>query len=262
MVQAMVAPVDVDAAIAAVREVGYAVLPAIYPTEDVEFFRDAVLELYRSIGSPPARTEEHQTLGPDIEIGPAGIVFHRLTATRPEVIPRLLRPEAVAVLRGVLGDDMCLELPAAVVADSDRPFFDWHTHVGGVDDQTAGYAREYPSFTRSERITMIHYVDGLTPENGPVLVLPRRVDEPTEAPYPATQRDWPGQVEVHCPPGSVLILEQCTWHAAVQRRSPGLRIFIGCYFAGGDVPPSPVRDPSLHLYDGDDELYRSVLPSK
>ncbi len=249
---------DIDDAVTRLRERGYAVLPSVYPRKDVDALRAALLELYDEIDRPPASTEHPHEPQPGVEVGPAGIVFHQLATRRPDLVPLLLRPEPVAVVRGLLGDDMRLELPAGVISDHNRPFFEWHTHIGGVDDATLGYAREYPTFERSQRVTMLHYLDDLTPDNSPLLVLPRRIDEPTGPPYPQDQAEWPGQEAIHCPAGSVVILEQCTWHAAPRKVHEGLRLYIGFYFAAAEAPTSPLEDDTLGDYDGDCALFRSV----
>lgn len=234
-------------------------LPGLYREEDVQAVRACLLDLHRSVESPLAGQASRPAPGPGVEVSPAGMVFHRLAAERPDIVPRLLHATAVEVVRGLLGDDMVLELLAGVVSDHRRPFFEWHTHVGGVDDESTGYNREFPTFTKSERVTMLHYVEGLTDDNGPLLVLPRRVDEGTEAPYPTAQEQWPGQVELLCPPGSVVILEQSTWHAACRRKTPGIRLYTGFYFAAATAAKNPVFDETLRDYAGDDALFRSVV---
>ncbi|MCZ7679088.1 MAG: phytanoyl-CoA dioxygenase family protein [Sandaracinaceae bacterium] len=254
--------VDVAAAVRQLEEEGYAVLPSLYSEDDVRFFRETLLELYEEIGSPPARADGFVEPAPEVEIGPAGIVFRRLTHRRPNVIPRLFRPEAIEVARGLLGPGMYLELPAGVVSDHTRPFFEWHTHIGGVDDSTFRQKRIYPRFERSHRVTMLHYLDDLRPDNGPLLVLPRKLSDPTEPPYSVSQERWPGQVEINCPRGSVVILEQCIWHAALQKLTPGLRLYVGFYFAAAEAEATPLLDPSLSEYAGDDALFRSVLPRR
>ncbi|MBW2463492.1 MAG: phytanoyl-CoA dioxygenase family protein [Deltaproteobacteria bacterium] len=250
-----VAGIDIDGHVDALRERGFTVLPALYREEDVQAVRACLHDLHRSMESPLAGGAPR----PGVEVSPAGMVFHRLAAERPDIVPRLLHPNAVEVVRGLLGDDMVLELLAGVVSDHHRPFFEWHTHVGGVDDESTGYNREFPTFTTSERVTMLHYVEGLTDDNGPLLVLPRRVDEATEAPHPTSQEQWPGQVELLCPPGSVVILEQSTWHAACRRKTPGIRLYTGFYFAAATATKNPVFDETLSDYAGDDALFRSVV---
>ena len=61
----------------------------------------------------------------------------------------------------------------------------------------------------------------------------------------------------------VVVLEQCTWHAAKQKTSPGIRAFVGSYFAAGDIArTTPLADDALAEWDGDDELFRSILPRR
>ena len=247
----------------AVRELferGYTVFERAYSTEEVDYFRDHLIQVYDRIGRPTLSANPPVYPAPDVEIGPAGIVFHKLTAHYPEMAARLYKSHIIAAIRALLGDDMHLELPAAAMSDSSRPFFDWHVHIGGVDDAYFKGRRVFPTFERSERVTVLLYLDDLTEDNGRLLVYPRKLTDPTTAPYDTKLQTWPGMVEIGCPRGSMVVLEQCTWHAARQKRSPGTRGFIGSYFAASTAKTTPLADAALRDWKGDDELFRSLLP--
>jgi ectoine hydroxylase-related dioxygenase (phytanoyl-CoA dioxygenase family) len=149
-----------------------------------------------------------------------------------------------------------------VLSDASRPFFDWHVHIDGVDDAHYENKRAYPTFECSERVTHILYLDDLTEDNGQLLVYPRRLTDPTTPPFDPRREHWEGQVAIDCPRGSVVVLEQCTWHAAQQKRSGGIRAFVGSYFASGRSKVTPLADPALADWDGDDEVFRSILPRR
>jgi hypothetical protein len=249
----------------AVRELferGYTVFERAYSTEEVDYFRDRLTRVYDEIGRPKLSANPPYQPTPDVEIGPAGIVFHKLTTHYPDMAARLYKRHIIDTIRGLLGDDMRLELPAGALSDSTRPFFDWHVHIGGVDDAYFDNKRVYTTFERSERVTVLLYLDDLTEENGRLLVYPRKLTDPTAPPYDVKREAWPGQIEIACPRGSMVVIEQCTWHAARQKRSPGVRGFIGSYFAAGFAETSPLADESLQGWSGDDELFRSILPRR
>jgi hypothetical protein len=246
-------------------ERGYTVFERAYSTEEVDYFRDHLTRVYDRIGRPKLTANPPYNPEPDVEIGPAGVVFHKLTSHYPEMAARLYKPHIIAVIRALLGDDMHLEIPAGALSDSSRPFFDWHVHIGGVppDDYARldGKGLYYSTFQKSERVTVLLYLDDLTEDNGRLLVYPRKLTDPTEPPHDVRDQNWPGQVEIGCPRGSMVILEQCTWHAARQKQSPGVRGFIGSYFAAANTKSTPLVDTALRNYGGDDELFRSLLPN-
>lgn len=243
-------------------ERGYAVFERAYSPDEVQLLRGLMVDTYERLGRPPLRANPPVRPAEDVEIGPAGVVFHKLTRHHPEVAGRLFKRTIVDTIRCLLGDDMYLELPAGALSDSDRPFFDWHTHIDGVDDAYYKNKRAFPTFARSKRVTHLLYLDDLSVENGQLLVMPRKLTDPTPPPFDTKLERWEGQVAIDCPAGSVVVLEQCTWHAALRKTTPGIRAFVGSYFASGDTAPTPICDPTLREWTGEDELFRSVLPRK
>lgn len=252
-----------DANERAVRELferGYTVFRGAYTPDEVAYLRGLLMREWESLGSPALRASPPVRPAPDAEVGPAGIVFHKLTAHHPEVAPRLYKREIIETIRCLLGADMYLELPAGVLSDASRPFFDWHCHIDGVDDAFYQNKRPFPTFERSERVTHLLYLDDLTADNGRLLVLPRKLGDPTRPPFDPRQEHWEGEVEIDCPAGSVVVLEQCTWHAARRKTSRGIRAFVGSYFAAKGSRLTPLADPALRDWKGDDALFASILP--
>jgi hypothetical protein len=247
----------------AVRELfeqGYTVFENAYSTQEVDYFRDQLMGVYEGLGSPKLSANPPYRPATDVEIGPAGIIFHKLTTHYPEMAGKLYKRHIIETIRCLLGEDMHLELPAGVLSDASRPFFDWHVHIGGVDDAYYDNKRKYPLFERSERVTALLYLDDLTEENGRLLVYPRKLTDPTTPPFDPRADHWEGQVEIGCPRGSMVVLEQCTWHAAYRKRSSGVRGFVGSYFASASTPTTPWADDALRTWQGGDELFRSLLP--
>jgi hypothetical protein len=242
------------------RERGYTVFERAYDDSEVRYLRGLLLDAYDRVGRPPLRANPPVRPAENVEVGPAGIIFHKLTRLFPEVGPHLLKRPIVETMRRLMGPGMYLELPAGVLSDASRPFFDWHTHIDGVDDAFYGNRRPYPSFTTSERVTHLLYLDDIDERRGRLLVLPRKIGEPTAPPQDPRAERWEGMVAIECPAGSVVVLEQCTWHAAERMTVPGLRSFVGCYFSSGRGRPTPLADPELAHWSGSDALFRSVLP--
>lgn len=254
-------------------ERGYTVFERAYSEEEVEYFRSLLSSKYDALGRPALAANPPAYPAPDVEIGPAGMVLLKLTQCHPELAARLFKPYIIEAIRGLLGDDMHLELSAGAISDAQRPFFDWHIHVDGLpygellaraaqhgDDYTLGHKPVFRTYERSERVTTLLYLDDIDDDNGKLLVYPRRLQDPTPPPFDVKSERWEGEVEISCPRGSFVILEQCIWHAARPKRSPGLRRFIGSYFAAEGATPAPLSDDTLRTWDGDDALFRSLLP--
>lgn len=246
-------------AAAELRERGYAVFEDACSPAAVERIRGSLVTRYAELGSPCTFARPPVQPGADVEISVVGLVFHRLGKHCGELAAHLWSPEVVASARALLGDDMHLEYTAGIVNNGSRPFFPWHMHVGGVDNEVYRKQQLFPSFTRSERVTMLLYLDDLTPESGELLVFPRRLEDPTRPPFDPTEEDWEGQVELPCRSGTVVLLEQNTWHAARPKRSPGLRAFVACYFTASHAPPTSWRDHGWRPFAHDSELLQSLL---
>jgi hypothetical protein len=249
-----------SAAASEIRDRGFAVFEGAFSAEEVSFLRDSVERRYDTLGRP--RTFAQPPLEPasDVEIAVVGLVFYKLGVQCPEVATRLFKPEVIEAVRGLLGNDMHLEFTSAVVCNGDRPMFPWHMHVGGVDNEIYRKQKLFPSFERSERVTMLIYLDDLTPEAGTLLIHPRRITDPTAPPYDPALENWEGQIELACTRGTVVLTEQCTWHAARAKRSKGLRSFIACYFTSSFAPKTSYLDDSLRPWASEGSLLASVLP--
>ena len=106
---------------------------------------------------------------------------------------------------------------------------------------------------------MLLYLDDLTPDAGTLLIHPRRVTDPTPPPQDPALENWDGQIELACKRGTVVVMDQCTWHAARAKRSPGLRSFIACYFTSSSAPETSFVDESLRALASEGSLLASVL---
>lgn len=256
----MTASSSIESGIRDLYTKGYTVFERAWSDEEVDELRAYLVSKWEALGKPALQVNPPITLAEDAMTGPAGLTFPKLGTRAPELVPLFFKPHIIDTIRGALGDGMRLELVAGAISDKTRPFFDWHVHIDGVDDAYYDYKRPYRTFSKPERVIHLLYLDDLCEENGELLVLPRKIDDPTPPPYEKTLEEWPGQVEVRCPRGSVVILEQCVWHAVRRMRADGLRCFIGSYFVAEGAKGTPIADPDLVNWNGPDELFRSVVP--
>jgi hypothetical protein len=200
--------------------------------------------------------------GSDTAATAAGFAVRQILKTRPELAPILLDETMVAVLRETLGADMVLELAGGLISDASRPFFKWHNHIGGIEDHLWEKRSDYPRNGEPQRVLALVYLQPLTPSFGSLLVLPRKPTDPVAAPAALDARHWDGQVVVEAPAGSVVLVEQSTWHAALTQTTDVLRMFIGLYFAAASAPAGAGTDDGLLALTTDVPLLRSVLPKR
>lgn len=252
--------IEVTALSAQLARDGYAILPGLYPPEAVARLRDVVTSIYGELGAPSLFARPPQWPSETIEISTTGLVLHQLLGRAPALHRGLLDPTAIEVLRGALGEDMHLELTAALLCDHTRPFFEWHNHVGGIDDERYRRLGLRPEIERPERVAMLVYLDELREGAGQLLIYPRRVSGASGPPQDPSAHAWEGQLAVEGPAGTVVMMDQCCWHAVLPcapRETP--RIFIGLWFAASDAPPAHHRDESLRRIAAPDALLASVL---
>jgi Phytanoyl-CoA dioxygenase (PhyH) len=243
-------------------ERGYTVFERAYDPAWVDEIRTEIEEIYRELGSPEPYAKEPRRIAPDAELCVAGLAVHHLVARRPRFAESLFRPEIISAIRAAIGEDAELEVAGCVISDAARPFFGWHTHAGTENDDAYRHTGNWPHFERAERVMTLLYLDDLAPDNAPVLVYPRRAGEPVAPPQDPELEEWEGQVEIACPKGSLLALEQCTWHAVRHKTSPGLRIYVCCTLASPRAGRAVWRDDSLTDLSAGGELFQSLLPKK
>ncbi len=242
---------------------GFTVLPAAYSLAWVETLRSALEAEYDRAGRPPLVAKGHLVdTGTDMAATAAGYAVRQILDVRPELAPILLDEKLVAVLRAALGEDMQLELAGGLLSDASRPFFKWHNHIGGIDDHKWEKRSDYPRSGLPQRVLVLVYLQPLSSALGSLLVLPRRADDPVEAPGALESHHWAGEEIVEGPAGTAVLIEQATWHAALPQTAEGLRMFVGFYFASSSAPPGPGTDEALRALHTDVPLLRSVLPAK
>lgn len=242
-----------ETAAAAVRDEGWALLPPSHSQDDLRAFTASLDALRARFGATELHAGQPVWLADTVEIAGPGLAFYQLLGLAPELAPRLLTPAILAAARAVLGEAMHLELVGAVMSDETRPFTEWETHLGGIDDERWRREGRRPRKTRIERLVAFLFLEAMTDDTGPWRVIPRRVGDPTEPLADPRAPTWPGAVTLSAPPGAVLLLDESTWHSVTPRRTPGIRRFVGAYLTRDDVAPTVGVDASL-------AGFRDVLP--
>lgn len=225
---------------------GYVVFPGVLPVAILQQLREMLEALRSKLGEvvPHARTPYEPA--PGVEVSGTGLVFKYLLEHCPEAAERILVSGPAAVVRALLGSGARPDMVGGVLTDHTRPFFAWHQHVGGPDDthlRRAGV--EVADAARPRRLTYLLYLDGAGESDGPLHMLPAPIGQPRRPQGGEVERDWPGQHVVTFPAGSVVLIDERTWHAVPQRTTPGSRHWIGMYMAAADVPMAAHQDTGL-----------------
>jgi hypothetical protein len=241
------------------HERGYTVFERAYDDAEVDRLAAAMTRLHAESGSPVCYSREPRALDPETELCTTGLVFRRFLKRCPEHADLVVRQPVMDAVRAYLGDDMWMEVNGAVINDSARPFFEWHTHIGGPDDSIYRRQAIFPRFERPERVITILYVNDIEDDNGPLLVYPRRVTDPTSPPHETGLSSWPGEEVIRVPRGTVIVMDQCTWHAVRRKKFDGIRSYVGAYFRSSSAPATQWQDDWLPTFRGGGELLQSVL---
>lgn len=240
-------------------EQGFSVFEKAWTDAEVDRIRELLESRYEEL---PPRTpwgRRDMPLSDTVMLNYTGVTFYGLLQERPEIASLLLKPEILDELRGVLGPDMRLEVVGGAVTDETRPFFAWHTHIGGYDDGEIQSSGNWPVIDNARRITTLLYLDDIDEAGGLLLTYPRRVGDPTAPPFDPSLEHWEGQAEIRIPRGSLVAMEQCTWHTALPMTRPGRRMFLGCSFRAGWEPMPSWQDHSLAAAAARHPLIASVV---
>ncbi len=223
---------------------GYAVCERLLDPEQVRAARAAIVDIVAGLGWPALCSPQTRLLTDFAQATPTGLA---LQYQRPDLGWLALPGPLRAGLAAVLGQDAQIEGVGAVVTDRTRPFFTWHTHIDGENEDVRQHVGKWPSVARLRRVFTLLYLDDINDDSGPLLVLPRRQGDPCEPIADFDAAEWPGQVVLKPRAGTLVALDECTWHAARAMTRDGLRIFIGGYFIVAGTPPAPWVDFDMAL---------------
>ncbi len=224
---------------------GYAIFERLLDDAEVARLRASIMELLEEAQPDRFYSPDTVMLDERTGISSSGVFLHKLFQRRPETEALMLKPALVASLHDYLGAGVHLEETGAMISNSERPFFPWHTHIDGVDEGERLRAGRWPKVERAERVLTLLYLDDIDEARGPLYVVPRKLGDPTEPLGDEHDLDWPGKVELHPKAGTLVAIDQCTWHCAKPLTLPGHRVIAGLYVAAGHVTAPEWADPSL-----------------
>lgn len=204
------------------NECGYHVLPAVFSPAECDRAAALLDAVWESRGRPV--------------MSGFGMAVHPLLQHAPDMAEQVAHPRILAALSAILDDEPRLRHTGARVSDENSdPRIGWHDHYAW---DPAGLATR----TRVERVLFGCYVRGISDETGPLVAIPRRLNDPLGACPVAANEPWPGEVAVFAPPGSVVIFDTTLWHAARRGTKPGRRYLWGTHCQGA-------REPRAHRED-------------
>jgi len=208
--------------------------------------------------------EDDLVVAADVKVSPVGLTFFGLLGRAPEMAELILRADLVALLQEVLGTELELEQGSAVISDHTRPFFFWHEHVGGIDGEDFRQDRRTAQAkARIERLVCTIYGTPLDAHHGAMLVYPRKVGDPLLPPHAPGRSPWPGAVQLSAPEGSIVVLDEATWHAVTPMSGPGVRRFVAFFVRRAGLPPNRRVDETIGpAVEADARLARVFQPAR
>ena len=238
--------IDLKSKAREVKERGYCLIESAYNEKECDQIRTVFKELREKRGGFSA---EQTSMG-----------FHPLLELGPEMAPFYEKSILVDAMAEVLQDDVRLAHTGAAAfsnAPSQPILTTWHDHYAWEIPPT-GLQREHP-----ERILCGAYVDGSDREIGPLIVLPRQLNDSVEAKGDG-DAVWEGEEEVVMSPGTAVIFDTAVWHCSRRGTSRGPRHIWGGHYQGWSNPtPHPednsADNPVVNEYRDKLPLLRAML---
>lgn len=236
--------IDIEAKAKQVYEQGFCVLESVYDSDEIKETHRLLDGYWHQQGSPT--------------MSGFGIGIHPLAEKVPAIMPFYGRQIIVDVMKAVLRDEVHLVHVGARLSNEDsESAIWWHNH----------YAWDSSKITQRdtiERILAGVYTNGSNEEAGNLIAVPRAYNDPINEPLGDSQADWPGQVKVEAPPGSVVIFDTALWHTARRGTEPGIRHLFGAHYQGWSNPTSHPEDnncngPEIKTYKRENAALRSLL---
>jgi hypothetical protein len=199
-----------------VHERGYCVIEYAWSRAECELAESLLHGVWQRRGKP--------------SLAGFGMGVHPLLEHAPEFAPLFANPVVLDVLAEIFDDEPRLaHTGARVSSEASDAQIGWHEHYAWDHARLAGRPK-------IERVLFGCYTRGSTAEAGPLVVLPRRFDQPAQQPVAGLQEAWPGQVVVDAPPGSAVIFDTALWHTAQRGTKPGFRYLFGTHCQGWSNP--------------------------
>ncbi|HVF09446.1 MAG TPA: hypothetical protein VNA16_01510 [Abditibacteriaceae bacterium] len=238
--------IDIHEKAQQVYEQGFCVLEAVYDVGEIREASTLLDGYWEQQGRPP--------------MSDFGIGIHPLAAKVPEIMPYFGRQIVIDVMEAVVRDKVHLVHTGARLSNVDSAAaIGWHNHYSWDKNRL-------PRRDTIERILAGVYLEGSHPAIGPLVVLPRRYNDPLSEPAGEYTEDWPGQLEVAAPPGSVVVFDTALWHTAKRGASPRVRHLFGAHYQGWSNPAAhpednPCDGAQIEPYKRTNAVLRSLLES-
>ncbi len=214
-----------------VAERGYVVLESVFGAAECAEIGALMAEAARAIGDPGT--------------GEFGLVLHPLLDLAPRMAPFYANPEVIGAVRAALGADPRLAHSGGLIGGIARVFTGWHYHRSDAIDEAAWSLDPSRRGDGVRHVLANVYLDGSDDDLGPLLVVPRDAHDPLAPPSQDRRSEWPSQIALRVPPGSVVVFDQSVWHAArAARVDRPRRLFGGHYQPWCD--PTPHREDQCH----------------
>ncbi len=238
--------IDLKSKAREVSERGYCLIESAYDEKECDRIRTIFKELREKRGGFSA---EQTSIG-----------FHPLLELGPEMAPFYVKPILVDAMEEVLQDDVRLAHTGAAVfsnAPTQPILTTWHDHYAWEIPPT-GLQRENP-----ERILCGAYIDGSDREIGPLIVLPRQLNDSVEARGDGGAV-WEGEEEVVMSPGTAVIFDTAVWHCSRRGTGGAPRHIWGGHYQGWSNPtPHPedntAENPIVNEHRDKLPLLRAML---
>lgn len=210
---------------------GYLVRENLIPLSHVEYLRAAMDETVAN--------DAHREMGGH-HFG--GVFIRHMMDKHPAFLEFLKFPPTLSIARAVFGPFVQLRGFTGRVCYPDAPEQEttWHHHQRLVPNPLP------PFFAPPQALDVLLYLDDITEENGPLLVMPgshRWLEKDLER---VDLEDKPGQVEFRLPAGSAVIIHSAAWHRS-RPTQPGCGIRRLLLFGYGPTWQKPsiygVRPP-------------------
>ncbi len=188
-----------------------------------------------------------------------GVGIHPLLPVLPDLAPFFAYEPAIQTMAQLFNDTPRLVHAGARLSDlSSSSAIGWHHHYNNWD------ASLIPARTYCERVLYAVYVDGSNDDAGPLVVLPRKYNEPLQTPPGPINEDWPGQIIVNLPPGSGIIFDTALWHTAKRGSADSIRHLFGTHFQAWSDPRSHREDnlidtPAVDAVCNANPLLKSII---
>ena len=193
---------------------GFCVIEEAYDEDECARMR-AILDMAMAKRQPPSKE------APLVQ-------SHPLFEFAPELAPYFAKPSVVDAMAEVLQDHVRLAHNGGGIfsnAHAGEHFTSWHYHYGWERPE-GGLDRDCP-----ERILCNVYVDGSDESIGPLVVLPRGLNDPVE-PQGEESEHWEGEELAVVLPGSAVIFDTCLWHCSRRGTSAMPRHLWGGHYQG------------------------------